>query len=146
MRTEAVSRMSCQSRPLSITAVSAFFVFSALMSGLSAVMLQFPGTLFDPLWRLNPRAHEGFAAMGPVAVLLMAAVCLACAVASLGLWTCKRWGFWTALFILSVNLAGDVTNSLLRHDWRTLIGLPIGGLMIAYLLRQRCVFTRRTPT
>jgi hypothetical protein len=28
-------------------------------------------------------------------------------------------------------------NALLRHDPRPLIGLPIGGLMIWYLLRAR---------
>ena len=73
---------------------------------------------------------------------LMAAVCVACAIASFGLWHCKRWGFWTALIILSVNLAGNVTDSLLAHEWRPLIGLPIGGLMIAYLLREQHIFAR----
>ncbi len=71
----------------------------------------------------------------------MAAVCVACAIASFGLWHCKRWGFWTALIILSVNLAGNVTDSLSAHEWRPLIGLPIGGLMIAYL-RERHIFGR----
>jgi len=41
------------------------------------------------------------------------------------------------LGILIVNLIGDSLNALLRHDRRTLIGLPIGGAMIAYLLSVR---------
>ncbi len=127
-------------RPVGITALSLFFVFGALMSGLTFLMLLFPGSVLEPLWRLNPRAHEGFAAMGPWAVLLMLVVCLACAVAAVGVWRCTRWGFWTALAILSMNLAGDTTNALITGDKRTLIGLPIGGFIIWYLLRQRRLF------
>ena len=132
--------MTYPSRPLGITALSFFFVFGAVMSGLAAVMLVFPGSALELLWRLNPRAREGFAAMGLWAVLLMAGVCVACATAALGLRRCRRWGYWAALAILSINLAGDTTNALIAHDWRTLIGLPIGGAMIAYLLTKRSAF------
>jgi len=39
-----------------------------------------------------------------------------------------------------VNLVGDSINALLRHDPITLIGLPIGGLMIWYLVQRRGSF------
>jgi hypothetical protein len=38
--------------------------------------------------------------------------------------------------VLTVNLVGDSLNALLRHDLRTLIGLPVGGLLILYLLKR----------
>ena len=127
-----------------------FFVFGALMSGLAAVMLLFPGSVLEPLWRLNPHAREGFATMGRWAVLLMAVVCTACATAAIGLWRGARWGYWTALAILSANLVGDTVNAFIGRDWRTLIGLPIGGVMIVYLLSQRRMFVagrcRQAPT
>jgi len=129
-------------RPPGITALSLFFVFGALMSGLTVFLLLFPGSVLEPAWRLNPRAHEAFAAMGLWAVLLMALVCLVCILAATGLWRCKRWGFWTALGILSVNLAGDTTNALITGDKRTMIGLPIAGVMIWYLIRRRRLFAR----
>ena len=113
------------------------------MSGLTALMLLFPGRALDSLWRLNPRAHLGFAAMGNTAFLLMAAVCAACATAAVGLWRCARWGYWTALTVLSINLVGDVTNFVVAHNWRTLVGLPIGGAMIVYLVRNRTAFVLR---
>jgi Predicted membrane protein (DUF2127) len=128
--------MTSQSRSAGMTAISFFFVFGATMSGLAAVMLLFPGSRLEPLWKLNPQAREGFAAMGSWAVVLMAVVCVSCAAAAFGLWRRKRWGFWTAITILSINLAGDAGNAFFAHDWRTLIGLPIGGTMIWYLLRQ----------
>ena len=129
------------SRSPGIVAIALFFLFGMIMSGLAAVMLLFPGSALEPLWRLNPRAHDGFAGMGSWAVLLMAAVSVACATAALGLQRCKRWGYWTALAILSINLAGDVTGAVVAHDWRTLIGLPIGGAIVVYLLRKRSSFT-----
>lgn len=104
-------------------------------------MLLFPDSVFEPLWQLNPPAHEGFASLGGWAVLLMLAVCLACVTAAAGLWRCAQWGFWAALAILSVNLVGDTANAAIAHDWRTLVGLPIGAIMVFYLLRQRHVFT-----
>ena len=113
--------------PAGITALTFFFMFGAAMGGLAAVMLRFPGCGLDPLWRLNPRARDGFAAMGEWAVLLMAVVCVTCGTAALGLLRCKRWGYWTALVILTINLAGDTAQfryrARLAHpdrtaDWR----------------------------
>lgn len=127
-------------RPLGVTLLTLFFVFGTLMASLAAVMLSFPGSIMEPLWRLNPRAHEGFASLGFWAVLVMVLVATACAVAASGLWRCARWGYITAVVILSVNLAGDIINALVAHDWRTLIGLPIGGAMIVYLISKRLTF------
>ncbi|HEV3039552.1 MAG TPA: hypothetical protein VHA33_17400 [Candidatus Angelobacter sp.] len=47
-------------RPVGITVLALFFVFGTLASGLTTAMLIVPGTSLDALWRLNPRAHEGF--------------------------------------------------------------------------------------
>ena len=38
---------------------------------------------------------------------------------------------------LAANLVGDSLNALLRHDPKTLIGLPIGALMIWYLVKKK---------
>jgi hypothetical protein len=48
-----------------------------------------------------------------------------------------RLGRWLALIILSLNIIGDLFNALVRHDYRALIGLPIGGAMIFYLARYQ---------
>jgi hypothetical protein len=88
--------MTCPSRPPGISVLGFFFLFGTVMSGLAGLMLLFPGSILEPLWRLNPRARESFAAMGLWAALLMAMVCVACGMAALGLRRCKRWGYWTA--------------------------------------------------
>ncbi len=122
--------------------MSLFFIFGAVMSGLTVVMLLFPGSPLEPLWRINPRAHQGFATLGTWAVLLMGAVGIACATAAIGLWRLKRWGLRTAFAILTLNLVGDTANAILAHDRRTLIGLPVAAAMIVYLLARRRVFAQ----
>src|SRR5215467_14718141 len=97
-------------RPLGIIALSLFFVFGSLASGLSALMLIVPGTAMDALWRLNPHAQQGLTAMGHWSVLLMATVCAVCFSAAWGLWLRKRWGYWMATMILSINLVADTIN------------------------------------
>lgn len=134
------ARIIDRKRPRGVTALSLFFAFGALMSGLTATMLLFPDSVLEPIWRLNPAARQGFGVIGGWALLLMAAVCAACAVAALGLWHCTRLGYWTAVAILTANLIGDSTNVLIMHDWRTLIGLPIGAAMVWYLLKKSALF------
>ena len=34
------------------------------------------------------------------------------------------------------NLLGDLANAVIRRDPRTLIGIPIAGVLLWYLLRQ----------
>ena len=67
----------------------------------------------------------------------MAVVGAACGLAAIGLARSAGWGRRLAIGVLTVNLIGDSLNALFRHDPKTLIGLPIGGLMIWYLVRKR---------
>jgi uncharacterized membrane protein len=67
----------------------------------------------------------------------MAMVGIGCALAAIGLWHRALWGIRLALTILSLNIVGDLFNALIRHDYRALIGLPIGGAMIFFLARYR---------
>jgi len=127
-------------RPPAITAISLFFVFGATMSGLAALMLLFPHSPLTPLWRLNPDAGVQLGQLGALGIFSMAAVSTSCVVAALGLWRLRDWGFKAALYMLAVNLLGDLLTALVRHDGRTLIGLPIAGAMIFYLVRCRALF------
>ncbi len=129
--------MSQQRAPLGIKLLAAFFAFGAGICLITIIALLFPGGALDPIWRLNPDAHVAFQQIGRLSILLMVVVGSACAVAAIGLATRARWGVPLALGILSVNLVGDLLNAFVRHDLRTLIGLPIGGAMIAYLLIAR---------
>ena len=123
--------------PLGIKLLAAFFAFGAGMSLLTIFLLLFPGSALDALWRLNPDAYIAFQSLGKLSILVMIIVGGACAFAAIGLAKNQRWGHNLALIILVVNLTGDLINTFARHDWRTVIGLPISGVLIFYLWAAR---------
>jgi hypothetical protein len=107
------------------------------MCALTIILLLFPGTELDALWRINPDAHAAFQSLGTMSIFLMAIVGVGCASAAIGLARGARWGRRLALIILAINLVGDSVNTLVRHDLRTLIGLPIGMAMMIYLVKAK---------
>src|SRR5215831_2601676 len=113
---------------------AAFFAFGAIMCALTVCLLLFPGSALDSLWRLNPDARLAFQSLGYWSLVLMLSVGTACLFAAIGLWRAKPWGTWLALVILSINMLGDLTNVFVRHDYRGLIGVPVAGTMIFFLL------------
>jgi hypothetical protein len=115
----------------------AFFAFGATACTVTIAALLAPAGALDFVWRLNPEAQVEFQRIGTAfSVLLMLGVGSACASAAVGLARQKSWGRRLAIGILAVNLAGDCVNFVARHDPRTLIGLPIGGAMLAYLWKS----------
>jgi hypothetical protein len=124
-----------------ISAIAIFFFFGALMGALGAWLLVVPGTRMDLLWAANPRAHTAFQHLGNYAISLMALISLVCAITAAGVWRLRRWGQAAAVAVLSINLLGDIGNVILLHDNRALIGVPVGGLMIGYLVKFRGFFT-----
>jgi hypothetical protein len=72
-----------------------------------------------------------------LSMALMIIVGGACGLSAMGLARNADWGRRLALALLMINLIGDSLTSLLRHHPRTLIGVPIGTLLIWYLLRRK---------
>ncbi|MFL6276857.1 MAG: DUF2127 domain-containing protein [Blastocatellia bacterium] len=135
MKMEAMSKI----RPAGITALSIFFMFGATMSFITFVSLWFPGSFLEPMWRLNPRAREGFAHLGVAAIALMGVVCVACAAAA-GLWRGARWGYWLAVVVLAINLLGDITNVVTGTEPRAAVGIPIVIAIFVFLSRRHAIF------
>jgi hypothetical protein len=123
-----------------------FFAFGATMSGLAFLGLLFPGGILDSMWQLNPSARDALSKMGIYAFVLMGAVCVACALASVGLLRQSRRGYLLAIAVLAINIVGDTVTAIERDDLRTLIGLPMGALLIAYLVmpKVRRLFLERS--
>ena len=124
-------------RPLGVTALACLFAFGTLASGLSLVSLLTPGGPLEPMWRLNPRAHEAFSRMGIWALLLLGPVCLACAASAYGFFTGRRWGYRLGVTLLLVNLTGDLINTALGIEPRAVVGVPIVVLLLWYLSSRK---------
>jgi hypothetical protein len=130
-------RVNLNRRPIGIILLVIFFAAGALICGGVMLALAFPGGILEPIWRLRPDARAEFQEFGVWSIALMAAVGAACGLAAFGLARGAEWGRRLAIGVLTVNLVGDTFNAVFRHDLRTLIGLPIGGLMIWYLMTSR---------
>ncbi len=126
--------MSDERRPPGITALSMFFVFGAIVTGVMAALVLFPGDVD------TPATQNSSPIMITIGLLLMIAACVACLAAAVGLWRSALWGMWTALVILCANILSDIIDLLTTHDWRTLIGLPLSGLLIWYLWSKKPMF------
>ena len=115
------------------------------MSGTTAVLLATPGGPLDSIWQLRPAAREELAPLGAWGVLLMGTVSLACLGAAYGLWAGRRAGYHLATAVLVTNLIGDLLNAFVRRDPRTLIGIPIAGVLLWYLVQHRPLPQARRP-
>jgi hypothetical protein len=115
-----------------------FFAAGAFISLVVMLALAFPDSYLESIWRLKPEAQSQFQTIGRgVSVALMALVAAACALAAVGLARNAEWGRRLAIVVLTINLIGDSFNALFMRDPKTLIGVPIGGLMILYLVKSK---------
>ena len=124
-------------RPSGVTALAAFSFVGALLAGVSAIALAFPGSPLEPMWRLNPRGHDGLARLHGWAVLLLGVVSGACAATGIGLWRLRHWGRAFAVVGLSMHLVGDILNVALGIEPRAAFGIPIVLALLVYLQRPR---------
>src|SRR5205807_8915200 len=135
--TRTITMTKAEVRPIGVTAFSLFFLFGAGANFVSSISLLFPGSFLEPIWRLNPRARAGLGGMGGVwAVVLMSAVCVACALAAVGLWRGARWGYGLAVSLLAINLLGDILNVFLGTEPRAVVGIPIALAILAFLMSR----------
>jgi len=125
--------------------LSAFCVLAAAIALTAAVSLLWPGGPLEPMWALNPPARPAFASMGPWALVLLSTVSVWSTVTAIGLLRGQEWGRRLAMLGLALNACGDLTNAIVRHDPRTLIGVPIVALILIYLRspRIRTYFARQ---
>jgi hypothetical protein len=115
-----------------------FFAAGALICLITTLALAFPESFLESIWQLKPEARLQFLRIGRgFSIALMLVVGGACGASAIGLARNTQWGRWLAIAVLVINVIGDSLNALLRHDPKTLLGLPIGGLMILYLLAVR---------
>lgn len=129
--------MKSRGRSVGITFAQHFFAAGTLICFGVILGLAFPGSLLESIWRLKPEARVQFLQIGRgVSIGLMLIVGSACGLSAIGLSRNAEWGRRLALAVLVLNVIGDSLNALLQHDPRTLIGVPIAALMIAYLLRR----------
>ena len=85
---------------------------------------------------MNPEGHDGLSALGPVAVVGMAALSLTMIGTALGVIARRRWAWRIAVIGIVINAISDLATAVITGQPRTLIGLPIAGLIVWWLTRR----------
>jgi hypothetical protein len=118
-----------------IRLLAALFILGACASGYAAVTLAWPGSALDVAWSVNPEGHAGLRSLGPVAIVGMAVLSATMVVTALGLVALRRWAWWIAVVGLAANATGDLATTIATGEPRTLIGVPVAGLIVWWLTR-----------
>jgi hypothetical protein len=121
--------------PKGIIAVGIFLFFAAIMASLSGTTLVWRGTTLDRLWTLNPRAYKELAPHGKAAGIPFLLLGVTLAVAGMGWFKHRLWGWRLAVGIIAVQVLGDLVNAFIGDLVGGVVGFIIAGALFMYLLR-----------
>lgn len=121
--------------PKGIFAVGIFLFFGAVMASFAGTTLVWPGTTLDRLWTLNPRAYKELAPHTKAVGIPFLLLAVTLAVAGMGWFKRRLWGWQLAVGIIAVQILGDLVNAFMGDLVKGGVGFVIAGALLVYLLR-----------
>jgi hypothetical protein len=107
------------------------------MACLAGTTLFWPGTILDRTWDLNPRAYQALAPLGRAVGIAFLLLAVTLAVAGIGWFQRRFWGWALAVIIIVIQVFGDLLNVIGGDILRGGIGFLIAGALLLYLLRPQ---------
>jgi hypothetical protein len=125
-----------------MTAMGIFLLFGSLMACVAGTALVWRGTVLDRLWELNPRAYKELAPLGKVVGVPFVLLGVTLAVAGVGWFRHRVWGWRLAVAIIAAEILGNLVNAFRGRVVEGAVGVTIAGGLFLYLLRPtvRAVF------
>ena len=121
--------------PRGKTAIGIVLLFGAVMASLAGATLLWRGTALDRMWTLNPRAYKDLAPLGKVVGIPFLMLGVLLAVACMGWFKRRVWGWRLAVAIIAIQVLGDLVNAFRGDVVRGGVGFVIAGALLVYLLR-----------
>jgi hypothetical protein len=104
------------------------------MASLAGATLVWRGTALDRMWTLNPRAFRELAPYGKIVGIPFLLLGVTLAVAGVGWFKCRLWGWRLAVVVITTQVLGDLANVFKGHVVEGGIGVAIAGALLFYLL------------
>jgi len=123
------------SSPPGIKAIGAFLMFGATMACVAGTTLLRPGAALGRVWALNPRAYNELAPYGKSVGFGFLLLAVLLALAGVGWFKRRRWGWQLAAAIIATQVLGDLVNMLQGRVVQGGTGVVIAGALLLYILR-----------
>jgi len=124
-------------RPWAVSAVAVFLFAGTGIALAVGVSLLFPNRLLDPVWKLNPAGAALFRSIGRISGVFLLAVATSTLCAALGLLRGRRWAWWFAVALFTVEACGNLVSYFLIHEaLRVLSGAVIPSFFLYFLIRR----------
>jgi hypothetical protein len=124
-------------KPGGFNAIGIFLFFGAVMAGLAAITLLWQGTPLDRLWVLNQMAYNRLVPMGRTVGILFLLLSVALAMAGIGWFRRRPWGWRLAVVIIATQVVGDLVNCVRGDLLRGGTGVIIAGALLLFLWRPK---------
>ncbi len=128
-----------------LTAMGVFLFIGAFMALLAGTTLIWRGTLLDHVWVLNASAYSQLAPFGKTVGVPFLVLSAALAVAGVGWFRRRLWGWQLAVVIIATQVLGDLVSIFMGHFVRGAAGVTIASALLLYLFRTgvRSAFAAR---
>jgi hypothetical protein len=118
-----------------MTAIGIFLEFGAVMASLAGTTLVWRGTALDRMWALNLRAYRELAPFGKMVGIPFLLLAVTLAVAGMGWFKRRVWGWRLAVAIIATQVLGNLVNAFRGDIVQGGAGFVIAGALLVYLLR-----------
>jgi lysylphosphatidylglycerol synthetase-like protein (DUF2156 family) len=126
-----------RARPTTVTIIAAFLFAATAIAVIVGFSLLFPNRLLDTLWKLNPAGAIFFRSIGPVSGVFLIALGLAIFAAARGLLRGRRWAWWFATALFTIETCSNLVSYFLIHDaLRAITGFVISSAYLCLLCRR----------
>ena len=113
-----------------------FFALATIILLCAGMALVWPGAFFDAIWDLAPSREAQLMPWRTIAGPGFLGLAVIMAVASIGCFGAKQWGWGLAVIIFSINGLGDLVQIFLGRVTEGLVGVAAAAIILYWLSRM----------